>query len=141
MKNTLKPYIINAFYSWCMDYQFVPLILVSKDDSNILPGHIENLDFNTFNIHPRSIKNLIFEKNYMIFFAMFDRNEFEVKINYDAISSIFVDQMDYKIDFMDLFENYEKVSEKLKKYKQSVDLEKENKIKNFVVVRAGDIKE
>ena len=62
-KAHLKPYLINAFYTWAMDLEFTPLIEVNHlflKNQNIL---LENKSSNfIFNIHPAATRNMIFSK-------------------------------------------------------------------------------
>ena len=36
-KNTFKPYLINAFYTWAIDIGFTPLIEVENHPDNQIP--------------------------------------------------------------------------------------------------------
>jgi stringent starvation protein B len=140
MKNTFKPYMINAFYAWCMDYSFTPLVIVKKYELNVVPKNIEDNKINIFNIHPSAIKNLVFERNFMCFEAMFSGTPFDVTIFYESISYVQCDGTHYIVNFNDDFNNpfNNMIGEKFFNYKSML---KENPVDSGdgLNIKSGEI--
>lgn len=99
MQNTLKPYLINAFYSWCMDVGYTPLIGVQKFNKNHIPPHLEHNTHIVFNIHPKATRNFIFGKDKIEFETMCEGNIYEVSIDYKSIFRIYNTEENYGLDF------------------------------------------
>lgn len=99
MQHTLKPYLINAFYTWCMDLGYTPLFSVTKWHSNVLPNHLLNDPSITFNIHPNAIRNLVFGKDKVEFEALFNTYTFQIIIDYKSITSIYNKEEQSGLDF------------------------------------------
>lgn len=96
---TLKPYLINAFYTWTMDNSTTPLIEVAYDIYNVLPHNLKQQSSLVLNIHPDATKNIILGKNDLQFEAMFSGEEFNVKITYESIQKIFTKEDGYGLEF------------------------------------------
>ena len=96
---TLKPYLINAFYSWCMDHVLTPLVLVTQHPSNVLPPHLAHEKFILLSIHPKAVRNMIFGKDTIEFEAMFDEISCEITLSYAGIASIINKESMYGLDF------------------------------------------
>lgn len=96
---TLKPYLINAFYTWAIDKETTPLIEIAKDFYNSLP--IQSEDNITFilNIHPDATRNMIFGKKEIQFEAIFSGQYFQVTITYESIKKIFTKENEYELLF------------------------------------------
>lgn len=124
MHETLKPYLINAFYSWCMDIGYTPLISVIKWNENILPDHLSHENDITFNIHPKAVRNLIFSKDTIEFEAMFDGQAFQITIHHKSLSSIHTSEGEHGLNF-DINEIIEEQEESLKKKPQLVVIKNE----------------
>lgn len=98
-KKTLKPYLINAFYTWAMDVGNTPLIEINNHKNNVIPDYLAELMPITLNIHPNATRNMIFSKDIMQFEAVFGGKEFQVSINYDSIAKIFSKEDGYGLEF------------------------------------------
>jgi len=96
---TLKPYLINAFYTWTMDNKTTPLIEVAFDIYNELPNSVSAEPMVVLNIHPDATKNILLGKNSLEFEAMFSGSEFKVKITYESIQKIFTKEDGYGLEF------------------------------------------
>lgn len=99
MQQNLKRYLINAFYSWCMDIGYTPLINTKKWSKNILPDYLTYEEEVVFNIHPRSVRNLVFGKDTIEFEALFKGTPAQVILDYESIASIYNYEDDYGLDF------------------------------------------
>lgn len=103
-KKTLKPYVINSFYTWAIDLGFTPLIEVKTNKKNTIPKHLSSQDSIVFNIHPSAIRNLVFGKEHIEFQANFnidnDKEYIEqVIINHSSIIKIFNREDKYGLYF------------------------------------------
>lgn len=106
-KKTLKPYVINSFYTWAIDLGFTPLIEVKnphKKSNNKIPEHLLSQDSIVFNIHPSAIRNLVFGKEHIEFQANFnnDNNKESIEqiiINHTSITKIFNREDKYGLYF------------------------------------------
>lgn len=96
---TLKPYLINAFYTWTMDNSTTPLIEVAYDIYNVLPDSVRQESSIVLNIHPDATKNIELGKTGLQFIAMFGGEEFQVTITYESIQKIFTKEDGYGLEF------------------------------------------
>lgn len=96
---TLKPYLVNAFYTWTMDTGTTPLIEVASDFYNTLPDKIKKENTIILNIHPDATRNMILGKNDIQFEAMFSGEDFKVNITYESIQKIFTKEDGYGLEF------------------------------------------
>lgn len=96
---TLKPYLINAFYTWTMDNKATPLIEVVFDIYNVLPESVKHQNLVVLNIHPDATKNIVLGKSELEFDAMFSGEECKVKITYESIQKIFTKEDGYGLEF------------------------------------------
>lgn len=96
---TFKPYLVNAFYSWCMDIGYTPLVKVQKSTFNHLPEHLKEQTEVIFNIHPKATRNFIFSKNKIEFEIMCDGIVFQVSLDYRTISRIYTRENHFGVDF------------------------------------------
>jgi stringent starvation protein B len=96
---TLKPYLINAFYTWTMDNSTTPLIEVVYDIYNVLPNSVKQQSVLVLNIHPDATRDIVLGKNDLQFEAMFDGEEFKVTITYESIQKIFTKEDGYGLEF------------------------------------------
>lgn len=96
---TLKPYLINAFYTWTIDNATTPLIEVVYDIYNELPKSVKYESVLVLNIHPDATKNIILGKSDLEFEAMFSGEESKVKITYESIQKIFTKEDGYGLEF------------------------------------------
>lgn len=107
-KLSLVPYLINAFYTWSIDMGFTPLVSLQISKKNNLPEHLMNAEV-ILNIHPNSVRNMVFGKDSLSFEAMFEGESFPVIICHDSISKIFNREDLYGLDLAD---NIEKIKPK-----------------------------
>lgn len=113
---TLKPYLINAFYNWCMDMGYTPMLKIHKYSKNKIPEHLIKIDELNFNIHADAVRNFIFSKNKIEFEAMFGNDPHFVSLDYNSISKIFNRETN---DYLD-FEISSEVTEQEKKPKFTI---------------------
>lgn len=106
-KKTLKPYMLNAFYTWTIDVGFTPIIKVQRDDSNQVPEELSQEEFIIFNIHPNATRNLVFGKEHIKFQAKFGHRSEQITIPHSTISRIFSREDNYGLDF-DIIESNKK---------------------------------
>lgn len=106
MNKTLKPYLINAFYSWCMDTGKTPMIVSYSCFKNNIPPHLINEEYILLNIHPHAVRNLVFSKDNISFEAQFENEIFQVIINYDSISNIYSKEEEEGLEFPLEIENF-----------------------------------
>lgn len=98
MNKTLKPYLINAFYSWCMDTGKTPMIVAYSCYKNKIPNHLSDEEYILLNIHPHAVRNLVFSKNTISLDAQFNSIE-NVVLNYDCISTIYSKEEEEGLEF------------------------------------------
>ncbi|NCQ52193.1 hypothetical protein GW796_09970 [archaeon] len=96
---TLKPYLINAFYTWTIDNKTTPLIEVVYDTYNVLPNSVKNDMSVILNIHPDATRNMLLGKSYLQFEALFNGEDFNVCITYESIQKIFNKENGYGLEF------------------------------------------
>lgn len=96
---TFKPYIVNAFYIWSLDINKTPLIEVVKSVKNKIPSFLEGKDNLVFNIHPTSVRNLIFSKDTINFEAIFNEEIYVISIHNESIKRLFHKEEEYEFDF------------------------------------------
>lgn len=99
MNKTLKPYLINAFYTWCMDTGKTPMIVAYSYFKNKIPEHLSQEEYILLNIHPHAVRNLIFSKKCISLEAQFDKVIERVSINYDSISTIYSKEEEEGLEF------------------------------------------
>lgn len=99
MNKTLKPYLINAFYSWCMDTGKTPMIVAYSCYKNKIPQDLSNEEYILLNIHPHAVRNLVFSKNNISLDAQFNQNIETVVISYDSISTIYSKEEEEGLEF------------------------------------------
>ena len=97
--NTLKPYLVNAFYTWAIDVNKTPLIEIAPYHKNILPEDLKNKENIVINIHPNAILNMILSKENMKFETIFLDENFNVTIYYESIRQIFCKEDTYGLEF------------------------------------------
>lgn len=98
-KKNLKPYMINAFYTWSIDLGLTPLIEIQKDCENNIPAELSDEDTVIFNIHPNATRNLVFGKEHIEFQAKFNGQSQQITILHTTISRIFNREDNYGLDF------------------------------------------
>jgi len=107
-KHSLIPYLINAFYTWSIDLGFTPLISIKSTIRNQLPENLQNSEV-ILNIHPNSVRNMVFGKDTLSFEAMFEGESFPVVVEHESILKIFNREDLYGLD---LANNVEKIKPK-----------------------------
>ncbi len=99
MQEKIKPYLLQAFYNWCTDYELTPLIMVERNLKNKIPEHLNSEGQIALNIHPNSITNLIFSPAGLSFDALFNTKPIHISIIYDSIIRIFTKESGYGLEF------------------------------------------
>lgn len=99
MNKTLKPYLINAFYSWCMDTGKTPMIVAYSCYKNKTPENLAQEEYILLNIHPHAVRNLVFSKNNISLDAQFSDSIDNVIISYDSISTIYSKEEEEGLEF------------------------------------------
>jgi stringent starvation protein B len=100
-RTTFTPYIVNAFYTWCMDMGMTPLVSTYFDNNNMLPDHLKDEDSIILNIHPNAVRNLVFGKDSVEFEALFNQKPFQVVLYYDSIECIYSKEDGYGLDLIE----------------------------------------
>lgn len=103
-KLSLVPYLINGFYTWSIDLGFTPLVSLRKSNKNQLPQHLMTEEI-ILNIHPDSVRNMVFGKDALSFEAMFEGEGFPVIIFHDSILKIFNREDLYGLELGNNIEN------------------------------------
>ena len=98
-KNKLKPYLINAFFTWSIDTNQTPIIEVFEHSNNKLPDGFFNNRFINLNIQPSATRNMVLGKEKIEFEARFSGQPFNVVIDYDSIKKIFNKEDGYGLEF------------------------------------------
>lgn len=98
-ERTFKPYIINAFYTWCMDINLTPLIEIIPNAEHNLPAHVAKNSPVVLNIHPNSVRNLILGKDVLEFQALFSGIAQTITIPYDSVRKIYAREDGYGLEF------------------------------------------
>lgn len=127
MHRTLKPYLINAFYSWCIDVGYTPLILAKNSNGNSFPKTIVDSKA-LFDIHPSSVRNLLLGKNNLEFEAFFNGNREKVSISYDSILKAYAKENHYGLDFDEDCDSFDSDGE----------FQKFNKKPKFMIIKNDD---
>lgn len=96
--NSFKPYIINAFYIWAIDTGLTPMIKVINNKKNSIPRFLKEKEI-IFDIHPKSIKNLILGKDKITFQALINDKLETISININNLCSLIIKEHNYSIDF------------------------------------------
>lgn len=131
-RNNFKPYLINAFYTWAMDINFTPLIEVSNASKNKVPDSLKSKDTIIFNIHPSSVRNLIFGKDFIEFEARFSGEPCGLSIAHDTIKKIFSKEDGYGLEFK-VFDEVNKVESNL--YSDTDTLKPIRQKKHLVLIK------
>lgn len=95
--HTLKPYLIEAVYQWCLDNSIGTYIEIK-----------ENNNFKLFDISSNYIANLIFEEEGISFITKISKQEQQLFIGYENITKIFSKQGNHGLDFTNLEINNKK---------------------------------
>ena len=98
-KKSLKPYIINAFYTWAIDLGLTPLIEVIFNPNQKIPSYFYTNNQILLNIHPDATRNLVFGKDTIEFQAKFNSETIEVSISHNDIFRIANKEDGYSMDF------------------------------------------
>ena len=97
--NTIKPYLLQAFYTWCIDYAATPMVEVNKDSRHHLPAHLTQEEILRFDINPNAINNFVFGKEGMSFEARFGSIGEKVFLHYHVVTKIFAKETGEGLNF------------------------------------------
>ena len=97
--HTLKPYLIEAVYEWCLDNDMGTYLEVLKDNKKML-----------FDISSNYVASLFFEEEGVSFITIINNNEKQVFIGYVDIVKVFSKAGGHGLDFstMETFEETKK---------------------------------
>lgn len=98
-ETSIKPYLIEAFYKWCIDNNLTPFIKVESSLNNKIPKEFEKELFYILNISPFAINNFIFDNLGLSFETSFNHIMYNVFISYDSILSIFTKENGNGLEF------------------------------------------
>jgi len=104
--NTIKPYLLQAFYTWCIDYAATPMVEVSRDSRHQLPGHLTQEDILRFDINPNAINNFVFGKEGITFEARFGSIVEKVFLHYHTLTKIFAKETGEGLNFSTFLVNH-----------------------------------
>lgn len=131
-KNTFKPYLINAFYTWAIDTGFTPLIEVEIHQDNQIPEILKDKNPIVFNIHPSATRNLIFSKDFIEFEAKFSQQLQKLSIHNKSITRVFSKEDGYGLEF--------KIFEQLEQSDASKKIQESEKNPSFSSTQSGKSK-
>ena len=95
-----KYYLINAIYQWCVDSDLSPCILVKVDQNAVVPPHcVEDDGCVLLDISPDCVRDFVFTKLHISFFAMFDDNEQQVFVPIGNILEIYAEENEEGLEF------------------------------------------
>ena len=126
-KNTFKPYLINAFFTWSIDSGLTPLIEIDVK-KNKLPICLSTQSMIILNIHTNSVRNLVFTKNLIEFEAKIKGTFYKLSIEHNNINKIFNKEDGYGLEFV--HEENINIGEKLT-----------HKNKNFILIKNDEYNE
>ncbi len=96
----LKPYLINAFYTWIIDSkQSASIEFLLKHEKNIYPEVLKNYQPTFLEVDFSMVENLIFSKEYLEFDIKFEDNISSFTIYYQSIKLIMNKEQKYGIEF------------------------------------------
>ena len=98
-EDTFKPYIIEAFWRWCVDNEFTPLIDIQEYLSENIPQNLKDNSEFTLNLHPNSLKNLMFTDKSINFESLFNGKKNNVCVKYEHVSTIYCYENNYGLCF------------------------------------------
>ena len=102
ISSSFKPYIIHAFYIWALENQLTPFVHIYTDTNN----HVEDNDY-ILKMHPESIRNLIFAKDFLAFNTLINNSPTNFHIQYSQIKKIYCHENSYGF----LFDNNDSITE------------------------------
>jgi stringent starvation protein B len=90
MPNTLRSYIIQAVYRWCIDNGHTPYLAVAHDYSGVVvPQGYDTDGVIILDTSFQATKNLVIEDDYITFSAKFGGKSQNIYIPIKAVMSIF----------------------------------------------------
>lgn len=130
--SSFKPYIIHAFYIWALENNYKPHLHIDIEEQLIFPK--TSYPVSILKMHPESIKNLVFAKDYIFFNTNFDNKNHQIKIPYKTIRKIFCEHNSYGLIF-DLNDSVSEqpsteIEDNKEKTKRHLILVKNNNIEN-----------
>lgn len=98
---TFKPYLIHSFYIWSLENNRTAYFKLDKKHVSINPEYEIEDDTFTLQVHPTSIRNLVFSINSILFTTFFNGFPHTVEIPYSSIKRIFCKDTEYGFNFDD----------------------------------------
>ncbi|MCD8339636.1 MAG: ClpXP protease specificity-enhancing factor SspB [Burkholderiales bacterium] len=93
---SLKPYFLRAFYEWCCDNNYTPLIVVdatkNKDKLQVPREYVIDGQI-AFSLDPEAVKDLEMENDHVSFDATFHGVGEHVYVPFKNIKIIFADEL------------------------------------------------
>ncbi len=111
----LSPYIFQAFYEWCVDFNYTPLIVVDVTRNQELlqaPVELAKNGLIVFNIDHEACSNLKFGYDYVSFDASFDGVADHVFVPIGNIKNIFAQEAEYGLSLDDFPHKFKKKTKK-----------------------------
>ncbi|MBK4765280.1 MAG: ClpXP protease specificity-enhancing factor [Pantoea sp. Brub] len=89
--NSLKPYLLNAFYNWLIDNQLTPHLLVNINTNNaiIVPLEYSRDGQIILNISPSSVSDFILNNDFVSFKARFGNKLHNIYIPVASVIAIY----------------------------------------------------
>lgn len=100
---TLKPYLIQAFYNWSINFDYTPHLEIVQHPLNKLPSFLEDKDVFALNISQQATQDLSFEEEGIYFITSFLGQHEAILISYFAIRKIFTIEEGKALEFSSFF--------------------------------------
>ena len=86
----IRPYLLQAVYSWVLDNGNTPYILVdTRHEGIVVPAeYIENHQI-ILNLSPNSVRDLSFENGWVMFNARFSGAVWHIEVPISAVNAIY----------------------------------------------------
>jgi len=85
-----KPYLVRAIYSWLLDNNFTPYLLVSTEYEGVqVPEDYINNDKIILNVAPDAVKNFHTDNEWISFSARFSGKPMELFVPMVAVQAIY----------------------------------------------------
>ncbi len=100
-RHTLKPYLMQAVYNWCIDTEMTPYLEVMHSKQNTIPASVfpNNHSVVIFNISRLGAKGFTFEEEGVKFKTMIGKSLEDIFINYHSIKKIFSKELGHGLEF------------------------------------------
>ena len=130
--HTLKPYLIQAVYNWCIDTRMTPYMEVIVSSSDKIPqelNHNQNSKI-IFNLSKSCISKFSFQKEGVKFHTKIENSLQEIYISYHSVSRIFSKEAGNGLLFSAFNASNEENTKTVDK-SEKIKRDRENKSKNI----------